>query len=254
MRRALVTVTGLLVCVAAVAKAESPVYEEVWTGGPDVPTTPFEPAPCSWGQECEGSVCVSTLGGGVCTTYCVDSCANGWVCRSVAYGEMELVYVCLPPGLGGKLLPEAPPELADASTDAGAVDEGELGPAVPDVGESDVGEPDVVGDSSSGDDGSGDDGADADSSSGGSPVTPGDAVDGSLSDAGVTGDAVAPTSPSSAASSGGCSAATGAAVPAQTSVWAIVIIGLVAGWAARNVRRREKGGTWIDGTCQIPLD
>ena len=53
-------------------------------------------APCSGNEQCDAAYCVPTANGQVCTSYCVDSCPDGWTCKLISNDATDVTYICVP--------------------------------------------------------------------------------------------------------------------------------------------------------------
>jgi len=51
--------------------------------------------PCSEAGDCQSGLCVDHMGDLVCSKYCVEECAPGWLCREVAGRGPDLVFACV---------------------------------------------------------------------------------------------------------------------------------------------------------------
>lgn len=53
--------------------------------------------PCTSGDDCLSGLCVEGPEGQVCTETCVESCADGWVCKPLANAGQDIIVVCVYP-------------------------------------------------------------------------------------------------------------------------------------------------------------
>ena len=60
---------------------------------PDVQTSLGNP--CETNSECLSGFCVPSSEGKVCTTFCIDDCADGWTCRSFELPGQDITFLCL---------------------------------------------------------------------------------------------------------------------------------------------------------------
>jgi hypothetical protein len=51
---------------------------------------------CQSNADCPGGFCVHGWDGDVCTTPCVETCPDGWVCKQMPLGRTDIVFACLP--------------------------------------------------------------------------------------------------------------------------------------------------------------
>jgi hypothetical protein len=51
---------------------------------------------CLNDEDCDDHWCIDVGGAGMCTRACIDECPAGWVCRTIAYSNPDLVELCIP--------------------------------------------------------------------------------------------------------------------------------------------------------------
>jgi len=56
--------------------------------------------PCGENGDCESGYCIEGYDGLVCTESCIESCPDGWICKSIQNTGNDLIFVCVPRWLG----------------------------------------------------------------------------------------------------------------------------------------------------------
>ena len=64
--------------------------------GPERPRLPGTGEPCTVNEDCESGWCLNGATESVCTETCLETCPDGWVCKSVLNRPPDVVYLCVP--------------------------------------------------------------------------------------------------------------------------------------------------------------